>query len=346
MIGKRVPAPAAPAGDSRSGSALIVALWVLLTLALLVSAFAFDMHIEAGITSHYRKRLRAQYLAPAGVEYAKLLLAQSFEVNEEFMEDDMDEETYVRALNLQKGVGVSGVSRELGQGKFTLDIVPEQGRRNVNMLTDDDWEEVLDQSGVPTEEWADLIDCFADWTDPGDEHHLNGAESDDPFYQQQGYECKNAPLDTVDELLLIKGFTPAIVYGGVSEDGETEYGGIARVLTTWGDGRVNVNTASREVLMTIPGIEEFDVDDILEGRTGPDGEMGTRDDGWESVDELMNQIGLTDADLKGRLTTDERRYVRVVSIGESQGVRSGIWCILQADKNGVIPLFWREEAMP
>ena len=36
----------------RAGSALIVALWVLLILTLMIGTFAFNMHIEAGITSH------------------------------------------------------------------------------------------------------------------------------------------------------------------------------------------------------------------------------------------------------------------------------------------------------
>ena len=44
----------------------VVALWVLIILSLLIGAFAFDMHIEAGITSFYRKRLRSQYLATRG----------------------------------------------------------------------------------------------------------------------------------------------------------------------------------------------------------------------------------------------------------------------------------------
>jgi len=332
--------------STNSGSALIVVLWVLLILSLLIGAFAFDMHIEAGITSYYRKRLRAQYLARAGVEYAKLLLIQSFDVDEEFQNEGMDEETYIHALNLKRGNSISGMEQELGEGKFALSIIPEHGRRNVNMLDDEEWEEVLDQGNVEQDLWPELIDCFQDWVDAGDEHHLNGAESDDVFYKERGYDCKNAPLDTVDELLLIKGFTRAIVYGGLSEDGEEEYPGIAHLLTTWGDNKVNVNTASREVLLTIPGLEDYDVDDIMEGRLGIDGEVGTKDDGFESVDEVMTKLGLTDSKISSKMTVNERQFVRVISIGESQGVKSGIWCILQADSSGITPLFWREEDMP
>lgn len=334
-------------GSPRSGSALIVALWTLLILSLLIASFAFDMHIEAGITSFYRKRLRSQYLARAGVEYAKLVLAQSHKVKEEVQDEEMDEETYIRALHLSRGMGVSGLSRELGQGTVNVDILPEQGRRNVNSMADEDWIEMLDQAGVPQDKWDELVQCFRDWIDEGDEHLLLGAESDDPFYVQRGYKCKNAPVDTVDELLLIKGFSPSLLYGGPSDfvEGET-LAGIAPLLTVWGDGKVNVNTATTEVLLTIPGLEDFDVEAILQARLGLDGEPGTKDDGFKTVDEVISTLGITDPRVRDRITTSERRFVRVVSIGDSQGVRSGIWCVLRSGEDGVVPVYWREEAMP
>lgn len=100
------------------------------------------------------------------------------------------------------------------------------------------------------------------------------------------------------------------------------------------------------MLLTIPGLEDYDVDDILKGRLGIDGEEGTKDDGFDSVDEVMNMLGLNDQAARDRMTTTERRFMRVVSKGEVQGVRSGIWCVLQVDESGVTPLFWREEDMP
>ena len=42
---------------------------------------------------------------------------------------------------------------------------------------------------------------------------------------------------------------------------------------------------------------------------------------------------------------DERRFIRVTSIGEFNGVESGIWCIIRQDGNQLIPVFWREEQM-
>ena len=50
--------------------------------------------------------------------------------------------------------------------------------------------------------------------------------------------------------------------------------------------------------------------------------------------------------LQDRLTTTERKFVRIISDGEVHHVKSGIWCILQVTEGQVVPVFWREEAMP
>lgn len=329
----------------REGSALIVALWVLMILALLIGTFAFEMHIEAGIASHQRRKLHARYLARAGVAYAQLLMERSLNAKEDDVASSEEfEELVEQAFRLSRGVGISSHTFELGRGKVVIDIMPEEGRRNVNLLSDEDWEEILDQAGIPEDKWKELIDCFTDWIDDNEFASLHGAESDDPFYQDAGYEVKNAPLDTVDELRMIKGFTAEVVYGRPPDaDGQGGMPGIARWLTTWGDGRVNVNTASREVLLTLPGIDVWSVDKIIEGRTGMDEQAGTRYDGWESPDEVMAAAAL-DSSLKDRITVRDTQYLRVTAQGEVDNVRAGIWCVMEVGGEGgtIRPVYWRE----
>lgn len=344
IIGNPADAPGA-----REGAALIVAVWVILLMTILISSMAFDMQVEANVASYQRKRLKAQYLARAGMEWATAVLSRRVTENPEEdlqLKPGQDEKLVVASINLARGVGISGVERTFGDGTFIVDILPEESRRNVNILTEEDWREILDQAGVENTRWPELIDCFYDWIDEGDTHRLNGAEMDDPFYADKEYEVKNAPLDTVDELLMIKGFDRSILYGGPSiEDEEVVYSGIAGWLTTWGDGKINVNTAPREVLMTLPEIEEYVIDAILEERKGLDGLPNTKDDGFRTVEDVVAKTGL-DQQLAGLLTTSERKYLRVISIGDVEGVRSGIWAVIQAGEGGVIPVYWREEAMP
>ena len=131
----------------QGGAALIVALWTVLILSLLIGGLAYEMHIEAGITSHARKRMKAQVAARGGVEYAKFLLAKSFESGAFEESEEEKEDLRILAKNLGRGIGVAGTTVEMGAAKAVVDILPEAGRRNVNKLADEHWEELLDLAG-------------------------------------------------------------------------------------------------------------------------------------------------------------------------------------------------------
>jgi len=333
---------------TKAGSALIIALWTIVLLSLLISSLAFNMHLESRLTSFHRKRLQAKEMARNGIQWGKFVLVKSASAFSD--EETYGEEFRIKVENLRKGLSLTGLTPifPLGEteGTFKLDIIPEQGRRNVNFMERLDWEEMFDRSGVPEEDWDSLIDAFLDWTDKNDLHRLNGAESDDEFYEEAGYEVKNGPVSFLDELALIKGFSERLLYGGPGEEeDDPPYRGIANLLTTFGNGKVNVNTASMAVLMTLPEIDEFAIGDILEGRLGIDGAPGTEDDGFDSVQQVIAYAGLPSG-ISSRITVKERRYIRMVSIGEYQDVRMGIWSIFLVNGRDVIPVFWREEQMP
>lgn len=337
----------------RSGSALIITLWVLVILSLLIGTFAFNMHIEAGISSYYRKRLQAQYLAQAGVELAKVILIRSAEAGGGAEEEEELDEIGKQAERLVHGGSVK-ITRELGRGKIDLTIHPAESRRNVNRLQDPlGWDDVFDEANVPDDVMLrqELVHCFFDWTDPNDTKHADGAESDDSFYEDRGYEVKDGPLDTVDELMLIKGFTTEILFGGVPEDSrEAPMKGIIHTLTTWSDGRVNPNAADFRTLMTLPGIIEEEANGILAWRRGADGVDGTEDDElFEDVNQAVVAAGGLSAEAQALLTVQEIKYIRVDSIGEvgkGKPVRSGISCMIRLDRETARAVFWHEGILP
>lgn len=59
----------------------------------------------------------------------------------------------------------------------------------------------------------EVSEAIFDWIDADDEQRANGAENE--YYQSLAppYECKNAKLETLDELLLIRGITPQVLFG-------------------------------------------------------------------------------------------------------------------------------------
>lgn len=344
--GLRRPAPTLRAdgrGDARRGAALIITMWVLTLLGLLVAAFSFDMRVEAEITSHYRKRTRASHLARAGVEWGLRVLELRRQADPGASNELDEDPVYMAAIRLQRGIGVQQARVDLDIGEAVVDILPEEQRRNVNSLNEDEWPEILAVANVPQDRWDELMDCFRDWTDTDDMHRLYGAERDDPHYRDLGYEPANAPVSTIEELLLIKGFDERILYGGpAEEDGDLPMLGIARWLTTWGDGRININAAGREVLLTLPALNEWEAEAIIENRAGLDGVWGTRDDGYTSVQEMLTLTGVNPA-LASRFTARDLRFVRIISTGEADGVRYAIWCTVQVEGTQASIVAWHEE---
>lgn len=59
----------------------------------------------------------------------------------------------------------------------------------------------------------DLVDCLLDYRDRDSETRSQGAEQDYYDHLPQPYLIKNGPLATLEELLLVKGFSAPIIYG-------------------------------------------------------------------------------------------------------------------------------------
>jgi DNA uptake protein ComE-like DNA-binding protein len=57
----------------------------------------------------------------------------------------------------------------------------------------------------------EAADSILDWLDPDEDPRENGGET--AYYSGLGYACKNGPLDTIEELLLVKGVTPDLLFG-------------------------------------------------------------------------------------------------------------------------------------
>ena len=272
------------------------------------------------------------------MELAKAMLA--FEEDPLEGDDIVYDDPYLKeASKIVDGAPVLFVE-EFGDGTITLRIDFEKGRQNIHKMSVEEWHELFDQSGIPNVDWDSLLGCLIDWEDEGDAHQLNGAEKEDSFYRERGYEPKNAPVDTIDELLLIKGWTQEILYGNMEdEDAETPMSGIAQHLTIWGkDGKINPNSASREVLNSL-NISEQMVETILDARLGPDGEAGTEDDATITSEEFAA------LELSSDVFTLKPEYVIVTSEGSVGGLVSTISSIFKwkPGEKETKPLFWLEE---
>jgi len=244
------------------GMALMVVLWLLTFLSVVFTAFMFSMRTELAAAGNFKEEAEAYFLAEAGVyrAAAEIINADRNVPPDSSLYDSLDEHWH---LNPAAYEGVL-----LGRGRYWVTVNDEESKIPLNGASDPVLRRLLSNSGVKDERLLSVIvDSIQDWRDADNLHRLNGAEDDYYLSLPVPYKAKNGNFEAIDELLLVKGMTPEILYGNAGS-GERraaleaqlpwerelqsgEYRGIARHLAIHSMGRVNVNTARPEVLMAL-----------------------------------------------------------------------------------------------
>lgn len=205
---------------------------------------------------------------------------------------------------------------------------------------------LLDKLGVDYPE--DVVDALLDWIDADDD---GSAEKSHYSSQDPGYSCKNKPLESVGELALIKDIGPELLQGErpreeievVSEEGEEPemeyeedyFKGLRQYLTVYSDGKVNINTASLEVLETILGEDaEGLAGDIIKARE--DIPFSSTKEVSEAIEEDIPSEALD----KFKVTSD---YFNILSEGKVGKITTRIRVVVQRTKDHIRILLWRVE---
>ncbi len=240
------------------GFALVAVLLVLGLLGIIAAEFAYSARLEAEAMRSWRDSMRAAHLAEAAVEQALRELAGDFQTVSLPFDGIL---TFYK-----QGTPVTIVPRllrtrvRLGTGEFSYRITDEQARLNVNTATQDQLDKLLQCLAVEKIDRDQIVDSILDWLDTNEEHRVNGAESDDYYLKLPiPYRSRNGQMESVTELLQIKGVTPAIFEG---TDGRP---GLRDALTTRSVRGVNVNTAAPVVFCAM-GVPDAMMSDIMQAR--------------------------------------------------------------------------------
>ncbi len=189
-----------------------------------------------------------------------------------------------------------------------------------------------------------------DWFDEDNDTNPDGAETDYYQWLESPYISKNAPFVTLKELLFVKGVTRSIYIGedlnrdGFLNDNESDGAnklpfdngdsvldyGLTDIFTVYGDGKININTASKIIISALPGLDEQAADLIDGYRTGPDKIAGTDDDVcFKSSEDIALLEGLTELQIS--LLRDyscyDSHYFRIFS---TAGISNTYECSLMA----------------
>jgi general secretion pathway protein K len=320
------------------GVAIIIVLWVVMLLSLLISGFAFTMHVETQVASYARKELKAEMLARSGIEVARMQL---------IVGPQSPTATGYDALNQDWATNQTlYVDHELGEGSYNVKVTDEESKIPINTATEAQLKRLMDLLGIDPSDGDVIVDSILDWIDTDDLTRVNGAESDYYLSLSPPYRAKNGPLDRVEELLLIRGVTPDLFYGTPATDKDPARQGLGDVFTTMTSGQVNVNTASAIVLQTVLGLDDVQVQAVLLRRDGPDGIPGTDDDSpFSSVGEFLAAVGNLNPDALQAvqsLITVNSTYFTVKSTGQVGGVKHTILATFRRAGANMQTVMWRE----
>jgi type II secretory pathway component PulK len=222
---------------ARRGSVLLLVLVVIAILSLAGYTFSELMLTERKAAELNGQKIQAQAAAESGAQFAKIFLMKT-------AEDQAQLGGWYNNPTVFRGL-VADDENPRRRARFTIaaPVVDEQGfvveglryglqdescRLNLNTLLLADKTKAGSARtillGLPgmTE---DIADSILDWIDSDSEPREYGAEADYYAALSPPYAPRNGPLETVEELLLVKGVTPWLLFGcDANRNGRTDPG--------------------------------------------------------------------------------------------------------------------------
>jgi len=287
-----VSRPVAPRNQHRKGIALLMVIGYIAVMSAMVISSFYNSQVSFSISSNVRDDLKAYYKARSAMNLGRLIIAYQYELeNDEFfgprlrksnfqmyqivdmlMEPfktgavmvDVPGESAIAHYDLS-GAGATGLGNE--SGDFTVRVVPEEGRININrfqtgldqvalfdlcmLVAPPQYDDLFNTSSKDAnrDERTEVIGALVDWVD-GDSDRtrintacmLEGTSGDEDGRYNAGdrkYQTKNAKFTTLDELYLVH---------GIGDDFMETF---ADSLTVYPVDRINVNLATARVMYAV-----------------------------------------------------------------------------------------------
>jgi hypothetical protein len=213
-------------GDSgadslRRGTALIVVLVVVVLLSLGAYTFSELMLAETEAASRFVREAQARALADSGVELAAAWLGAP---------DTESTENVYHNPSLFQSVLLVDHPSDRGRGRVSLvapvesdsagqalryGMIDESSRININAIVGQELEDYVAREFLMylPDMTEDVADAILDWIDGDDTVREYGVEGEWYLTLVPPYEPRNGPIASIEELLLVSGVTPELLFG-------------------------------------------------------------------------------------------------------------------------------------
>lgn len=209
----------------REGVVLLIVLISVLMLSLAAYQYSDRMTSEYVASRAALRVAQSRALAESGVHYAAALLSNPDSLsgilngnpynNPGAFQNQGSDASGPGKFSLIAPLDPSDPNYASGGMNFRYGVVDESGKINLNALVK------LDKTGNIASQvlqtlpnmTPDIADAIVDWIDADDNPRPNGAESQYYSSLSPPYQAKNGPLDSLEELLLVRGVTPQLLFG-------------------------------------------------------------------------------------------------------------------------------------
>lgn len=193
------------------GTVLVIVLWIALGLVSITLYFGHTMLFEFRSSDNATAAVEAEQAIEGAARYVLYLLS-----NPDAPGVLPDVNSYSRN---ELPVGDANfwfigrnpdLTAQMIETEPHFSIVDEGSKLNLNTVTAAMVETLLEQLGYVS---AELAASIIDWRDTDDTPGTNGAETETYSRLAPAYSAKNARFDSVDELRMVHGALPELIYG-------------------------------------------------------------------------------------------------------------------------------------
>ena len=241
------------------GSVLVAVLAIILVITFMVTRFMNEAVEDLEYRAIFNEPSDVRSFAYGMLEVALATVQEVALIDDGKLyagEQGWNDPISYADISIPHGWEVSITIRDEG-GKLPLNTMPED---LLNKLLEDELD--LDFGTA-----RELSSTLSDWIDKDDKQRLNGAESDDYLRNNPPYRAANAPLQSLEELQLLKIWEDEFF----DEDGNPnelflQLSGLVSVMNT---GAVNLNSAPAEVLALLALQDGWQDDYLFDGLEEP-----------------------------------------------------------------------------
>jgi general secretion pathway protein K len=219
------------------GGALLAVLWLSAALSAIAFSLANTVRGETERTSTAVEGLRTQYLAQGGVERGILRVKWALDGG--------------MAPNIPGRYSPANpiLPFSFPSGQAVVEVIPETAKININLCQPVMLLRLFLALGVDPARAGEIVLAVVDWRSPA------GLTPLDAFYSSltPSFRARHASFEEIEELLLVRGITRDLFYGGYNRDAQGRLiprAGLKDCVSVFGSTEAfDVNTAQPAVLI-------------------------------------------------------------------------------------------------